>query len=448
MHLVEVGGQKVLLDCGRAMGPRSDPRRRHVAFPFRPAEIDAVVLSHAHLDHCGNLPHLVRQGFDGPIYCTPATRDLVALMLDDTARLHEADARVLRVLEREGADPEVQTLLSHEDVSGTLGQFVPVAYDEPRPIGEGVTLRLVDAGHLLGSAMVALSARRGGREHRLTFTGDLGRRGMPLLRDPAPVPEADLLICESTYGGRVHEPLARTTDALAGAARRTLARGGKVLIPAFTLGRTQTVVSCLLEAMRDGRVPEAPVYIDSPLAADVADVYRRHPECLDDRTLRQLREGDDPLDGGVEYVRSADGSRDLAERREPCVIVAASAMCDGGRIVRHLKANLDDPRCSVVLVGYQAPDSLGRRLLEPRPTVRFHGRTWNLWAEVIDLDGFSGHADRNDFLDLLGPLAGRTAQVRLVHGEPDQAAALADALRARGFADVAIPLPGEAVRVG
>jgi metallo-beta-lactamase family protein len=260
------------------------------------------------------------------------------------------------------------------------------------------------------------------------------------------VPEADLLICECTYGGRVHESLDRMAEELVEVVKRTAARGGKVLVPAFSLGRTQIVVSCLQEAMRDGRLPEVPVYVDSPLAADVADVYRGHPECLDEEATRRLARGDDPLDGSVvRYVRDVGESKELAESRGPCVIVAAGGMCEGGRILRHLKQNIDDPRSSVVLVSYQAPNSLGRKLLEPRPTVRFHGRDWPLWADVIDLNGFSGHADRNDFLDFLGPLAGRTKHVRLVHGEPEQAEALAEALRQRGFGDVAVPEPGERV---
>jgi metallo-beta-lactamase family protein len=446
MHLVEVGGRRILLDCGRTPGPRADARRRTVAFPFRPYEIDAVVLSHAHMDHSGNLPHLVRQGFSGPIYCTPATRDLVAVMLGDSARFQEEDARVLRVLDRDGDDEQLQALASREDVRRTVRQCVPVPYGQAREVVPGVTLRFAEAGHILGSAMVALTFPAGGRDQRVTFTGDLGRRGLPLLRDPAPVPEADLLICECTYGGRVHESFDRMTEELVEVVKRTVARGGKVLVPAFSLGRTQIVVSCLQEAMRAGRLPQVPVYVDSPLAADVADVYREHPECLDEKATRRLERGDDPLDGSVvRYVRDLEESKELAESRGPCVIVAAGGMCEGGRILRHLKQNIDDPRCSVVLVSYQAPNSLGRRLLEPRPTVRFHGRDWPLWAEVIDLNGFSGHADRNDFLDFLGPLAGRTRHVRLVHGEPAQAEALAEALRQRGFDDVAIPEPGETV---
>jgi metallo-beta-lactamase family protein len=446
MHLVEVGGRKILLDCGRSPGSRADSRRRTASFPFHPSEIDAVVLSHAHMDHSGNLPQLVRQGFDGPIFCTPPTRDLIAVMLRNSARFQEEDARVLRVLDRDGDDGLLQALASREDVQRTVRLCVPVPYGQTREVAPGVSVRFAEAGHILGSAMVALTFHSGGRDHRVTFTGDLGRRGLPLLRDPAPVPEADLLICECTYGGRVHASIDRMADELVEVVQRAVARGGRVLVPAFSLGRTQLVVSCLERAIRDGRLPRVPVYVDSPLAADVADVYREHPDCLDEESTRRLAAGEDPLDGSlVCYVRDGEESRELAEGREPCVVVAAGGMCEGGRILRHLKQHIDDPRCSVVLVSYQAPDSLGRRLLEPRPTVRFHGRDWNLWADVIDLHGFSGHADHNDFLDLLGPLAGRTKHVRLVHGEPEQAEALAEALRRRGFDDVAIPAAGEKV---
>ena len=416
-----------------------------MAFPFQPHEINAVILSHAHMDHSGNLPQLVRQGFVGPIYCTPPTRDLIAVMLGDSARFQDEDARVLRILDRED-DPTPLNVSSREDVRCTIRQCVPVPYGQTREVVPGASFHFVEAGHILGSAMVALTFRSDGRAYRVTFTGDLGRRGLPLLRDPAPVPEADLLICECTYGGRVHESIERMTDELVNVVQRTTARGGRVLVPAFSLGRTQIVVSCLEDAIRAGRLPPLPVYVDSPLAADVAEVYREHPDCLDEATTRRLAEGDDPLDGShVRYIRDPQQSKDLAESREPCVIVASGGMCEGGRILRHLKQHIDDPRSSVVLVSYQAPNSLGRRLLEPRPTVRFHGRDWNLWADVIDLHGFSGHADRNDFLDFLGPLAGRTKHVRLVHGEPAQAEALAEALRQHGFADVAIPGPGDKV---
>jgi metallo-beta-lactamase family protein len=448
MHLIRAGGQKLLLDCGRSPSQR-DSRRRAASFPFLPRDISAVILTHAHMDHCGNLPHLVRQGFHGPIYCTPATRDLVAVMLGDKAIKQEDDARILRLSDRDNSNAdEIEALVSREDVAQTLRLCVPVSYEETHEVTPEVSLRFVDAGHLLGSAMAALTIRSDDREQRITFTGDLGRVGMPLLRDPAPVPEAELLICECTYGGRVHDSLANVTAQLIDAVKRTIARGGKVLIPAFSLGRTQLVVSCLRDAMERGLIPRLPLFVDSPLAAQVSDVYRRHLECLNGETALRLQQGHDPFNGElVRYVRTSDESKDLASRSEPCVIIASGAMCDGGRIMSHLRQNLDDPRCTIILVSYQSPETVGARLKEPKPTVRFHGRDWNVWAEVVDLNGFSGHADREDFLRLLGPLADRVKKVCLVHGETEQARALAEALRQRGFGDVSIPQTGETINL-
>jgi metallo-beta-lactamase family protein len=444
MHLVEAAGRKVLLDCGLVRGHRSHPRPHDGHFPFAAATLDAVVLSHAHIDHCGNLPNLVRHGFTGPIYCTPATRDLLALMLANSARLQEEDAVVLGVIGHPAAS-EPLPLFTQHDVDQTLRQCRAVPYNQTWEIGPDVQARLVDAGHILGSAMVALTIAWQGRTGQLTFTGDLGRRGTPLLRNPAPVPAADLLISESTYGARALEAPARAVEALEALVRQTVERGGKVLIPAFSLGRTQVVAHVLEQAIRAGRVPEVPVFIDSPLAANIADVYQRHADCLDEdkagptgsAKLLDLRP--------VRYVRSPEESKDLSTQRHPCVIVAPSGMCEGGRIVGHLKHNVDDPRCSVILVTYQAPHTPGRQLLQRGPTVRLHGRAWNKWADVVYLAGFSGHADRGDLLAFLGPLAERKPKVRLVHGEADQAEALASGLREQGFQDVGIPSPGETV---
>jgi metallo-beta-lactamase family protein len=442
MHLLEVAGRKILLDCGLSLGHHPEVRRRNRHFPFEPHQIDAVVLSHAHVDHCGNLPTLIRQGFTGPVYCTPATRDLMAVMLADSAKIQEEDAAYQAILGSAG-HPDARPLYTRHDAERAVAQCVAVPYDEDRQIAPDVRLRFVDAGHVLGSAMVTLAMALPGGDRTLTFTGDLGRRGLPFLREPAPVPEADLLICESTYGGRTHTPLDQLVEELAAVVTRTAERGGRVLIPAFSLGRAQIVVYYLQRLMEAGRVPRVPLYVDSKLACDIAEVYRRHPDCLADPSLRWLEE--DGAEGGVIYVRSVEASKRLSTRTEPSIIVASGGMCEAGRVLGHLQHVIDDPRCSIVLVSYQAPQSLGQRLRERGPTVRFLGRLWNKWADVVDLNGFSGHADHNDFLTLLGPSAGRTKKVRLVHGEPEAAARLAEALRERGFDEVAVPERGETV---
>jgi metallo-beta-lactamase family protein len=430
MHLVETGSLRLLLDCGLVLGPRSETHRRNRAFPFRPADVHAVLLSHAHIDHCGNLPHLVRQGFTGPVYCTPATRDLLALMLTDSARIQEEDALVLGVLGR----PE-EPLSTRADVQQTLAQCVVVPYGQVQEVGPGVRFRFEDAGHILGSAMVALTVVWAGREHTLTFTGDLGRPGMKFLRDPAPVPAADLLICECTYGGCLHDSLGHTVETLEEVVRRTAERGGKVLVPAFSLGRMQLVAHYLVEGVRAGRLPAVPLWLDSALAADIAAVHRRYPQHLYEPDAVPAEAGGNGQ-GAVEvgYLRTLAESKEVSARRGPAVIVASGGMCE-------------DPRCSVVLVSYQAAGTLGRRLLERGPKVRFRGRRWNKWADIIELSGFSGHADHGNFLAALGPLAGRVRKVRLVHGEPERAEALAEALRQRGFTDVSAPALGETVRL-
>jgi metallo-beta-lactamase family protein len=437
MHLVESAGQRILLDCGMTRGRRDEARERNRCLPFDPLSLDAVVLSHAHVDHCGNLPNLIRQGYQGPIYCTPATRDLVEVMLADAARIQEDDAAVAGVIGR-GGRPAVAPLYTRSDAAVAVRQCVAVPYEQDVAVSDSVRLRFTDAGHILGSAMATLTLAQGGREYTITFTGDLGRRGLPYLRDPSPVPAADLLICESTYGGKLHQTVADMARTMADVVKRTARRGGKVLIPAFSLGRTQVVVHFLQRWMREGLLPRLPLYVDSPLAQEIARVCARYPECFPHAAA------DGPE---VQYLQTQEESRAVSEDPAPCLIVASGGMCDGGRIMQHLRQHLDDPRSAVVLVSYQAPQTLGAQLLEKRPTVRFHGRNWNKWAEVVELKGFSGHADHADFLALLGPLAGRTRQVRLVHGEPDQAHALADALRERGFEDVEAPQREEAVRV-
>jgi metallo-beta-lactamase family protein len=445
MHLLQTGGRKILLDCGLFQGPRAEARRRNGTFPFAPADLDAVVLSHAHIDHCGNLPNLVKQGFAGPVYCTPATHDLAAVMLADSAKIQEEDAAYLS-RKRQSGQPPVEPLYDRRDVLRAMRRFQPVAYDRPFDLGGGVRLLLVDAGHVLGSAMVSLTIDAGGRSHRLAFTGDLGRKGAPILRDPAPVPECDTLLCESTYGGKAHPPTGLLAETLGEVVRRTADRGGKLLVPAFSLGRTQTLVYFLHQLVRSGRLAPLPVFVDSPLAAAATEVFRLHPECFDEETALLL-EDDPDLFGEklVRYVTSVEESKQLNGRRGPCVIIAASGMCESGRILHHLKHNVEDARNTVLIVGFQAPDTLGRRLVEKRPEVRIFDRPYQCNAEVVVMNGFSSHADQNELLEDLRPLAGKTRQVCLVHGEPGPAESLRQALLGRGFAEVIVPQRGQTV---
>jgi metallo-beta-lactamase family protein len=445
MHLVDANGFLFLLDCGLFQGHRAEAYQRNRNFPFPPHTIQAVVLSHAHMDHCGNLPTLVKQGFHGPIYCTPATRDLVAIMLADSAKIQEEDAEFLNrhhVAERSGTS-RIEPLYERPDARRTMHFVRSIPYEQPEEIAPGIQIRFVDAGHLLGSAMVALQIKAGNRTRTITFTGDLGRRGLPILRDPAPVPPAQLLISESTYGGRRHSPADSLADTLGDVVRRTVARGGKVLIPAFSLGRSQTIIYFLTELLRAGKIPPLPIYVDSPLAADATEVFRLHPECFNEETAALLEDRPELFGKNlVQYTRSVEDSKKLNGRRDPCIIIAGSGMCESGRIQHHLKHNIEDPRNTIIIVGYQAPDTLGKRIVDRQPEVRIHDQFFKLRAEVVVMDGASSHADREDFLAFLGPLAKETHSVRLVHGDLDQATALAQLLTDNGFKDVAIPERG------
>jgi metallo-beta-lactamase family protein len=447
MHQLTAGGRTILLDCGLFQGPRSESVRCNREFPFRAKDIDAVVLSHAHIDHCGNLPNLVRQGFAGPIYCTPATRALAAVMLGDSAKIQQEDANYIN-RKRGKNEPKIEPLYDGRDVYRTLTKLQAVKYGSSFEIGRAVEGTFEDAGHLLGSAMVSLRIDTPAGARRLTFTGDVGRRGLPILRDPQPVPPCDLLICESTYCGHTHERVDETAEHLGAVVRRTAERGGRVIIPAFAVGRTQTVVYFLHELISAGKLRDIPIFVDSPMANRAVEVFRAHTECYDEETLA-LHAAHPDLFGEkhVRYVETVNESVKLNSRPGPCVVISASGMCEAGRILHHLKHGLGDPRNTILIAGYQAEHTLGRRLVERRPEVRILGQTCPVKAEVEVINGLSSHADHADLLRMLGPLASSVARVRLVHGEPERAEKLAAGLREAGFVDVAIPERGETVPV-
>ncbi|HLA69540.1 MAG TPA: MBL fold metallo-hydrolase [Bacteroidota bacterium] len=444
MHLVSVNGARFLLDCGLFQGKRADSYERNRNFPFEASSIDAVILSHAHIDHAGNLPNLVRSGFTGPIYSTGATKDLCNVMLYDSAYLQERDAEYMSRKHAKKGESPVEPLYTSADVDQTIGQFVSIPYRKEFMPADGVRATFFDAGHILGSAVTRIELREGNRITRLGFTGDLGRKHMPILKDPEGIDDVDILISESTYGGKIHEPAADMSASLLAVIKRTVDRGGKVIIPSFSVGRTQELVFTLFKLSDEGKLPAFPVFVDSPLAVNATDVFRMHPECFDRETLRYLHKNEDPFGfGRLKYIRSVEDSKKLNERKEPCVIIAASGMCEGGRILHHLANNCEESRNTILIVGFMAEHTLGRRLVERQPELRILGDIFKLRAEVAILNSFSAHAGQDELLDYIGGLdANSLKNIFLVHGEIAQAEKLSAKLSEKGFRRVEIPARG------
>lgn len=428
MHLLQSERQKILLDCGLILEKGAQERNR--SFPFKPHQLDAVVLTHAHLDHCGNLPSLVKQGFRGPIYTTSATRDLLRPMLMDASHIQNLETSYYNN-RREKGDPWLPSLFDEGDIDQTIEMIEPVSYGRRTRIGPDVEMELRDAGHILGSASAHLTMSQGNSSRRLTYTGDLGRSSIPLLCPVSPLLPSDLIISEATYGGMLHETFAEMQAKLCHHVTSTIERGGKVLIPAFSLGRVQLVIYTLMQLIEAGRIEETPIYVDSPLAHQVLAVMQQHTNLLAPSVRETIRKRAGFLHAPyVHYVTSTEESKDVMYDSTPSIIIASSGMGEGGRIIHHIKNSIDDPRCTVILVSFQAPGSLGARLLEPSPTIRISGRDWNKWAEVVVLRGFSGHADQAELLELLQPQVEADARVVLVHGEENNLSALQQVLNA------------------
>jgi metallo-beta-lactamase family protein len=404
-----------------------------------------VLLSHAHIDHSGRLPKLYRDGFRGTVYATHATRDLCGLMLRDSANIQESDARFFNERIRKDHEPPVEPLYSLEDAEGVLDLFVSVPYGFPFEPAPGVRVVYRDAGHILGSASMTLDVTEDGTTKTLGFTGDLGSPGRPILRDPEPMPPVDWLICESTYGGKQHEPVEDAWNRLADVVSRTAKRGGKVIIPAFAVGRTQELVYALDHLWNENRIPRLPVFVDSPLAVNATAVFQSHPECYDAELLAYMLTDPNPFGfGTLEYVRDATRSKELNTLPAPFVVISASGMAEAGRILHHLRNNIEDDRNTVLIVGFMAEHTLGRRLVERRESVRIFGQEHMLRAEVEIMNTFSAHADEPGLLDFVGALdRDRLKRVFLVHGEPDRQALFTDALGRTGIRNVTTPAPGD-----
>jgi len=449
-YLVEVNGARLLLECGLFQGRRGESMERNRSFSFDPATIDAVILSHAHIDHCGNLPNLCRKGFRGNIYSTFATRDLAAVLLADSAEIQRSDAEFLSQRRAKEGLPPVEPLYSAQDAELAVRHFVGINYHRPMPVAEGVSLTFADAGHILGSAQVVLDVRERSGRFRFVFSGDIGRPDQEILRDPEPVEDVDFLQVESTYGAREHHDAVSQRDELLRLVGAALKRGGKVIIPAFAVGRTQQLVYVLNQLHASNALPRVPIFVDSPLSVNATEVFRLHPECFDDETTRFLREQRNPF--GMEnltYIREVAHSKKLNELKEPAIIISASGMAEAGRIRHHLSNHVGDPRNLVLFVGYCAEHTLGAQILSGRSPVNILGKPHAVRAQVAAIDSFSGHAGRSELAAYVRSLGGSPRRITVIHGDEDQSLAFAELLRGlHPSADVIVPVPNQVVEFG
>lgn len=452
MHLVRVNGYNLLLDCGLYHGHRKEAYDLNKNLPFEPADIDAVILSHAHIDHSGNIPTLVRRGYRGPIWATAATRDLCAVMLLDSAYIQESDVAYVNKHRARQGKTLFEPLYTQADAVEAMNLFISIGYNRPFPVAPGVQVTYREAGHMLGSASVTLDIDDKGQSKRLVFSGDIGRTRLPILRDPVPVEGADIMIMESTYGGRHHEPIEQAMATLKQVVHEVVDKRGKLIVPAFAVGRTQELVYALHQLIDNHQIPHIDIYVDSPLAVNATEVFRLHPEVYDQETRDFLQKSGSRDPFGFEqvtYVREVADSKALNDLDQPAVIISASGMCESGRILHHLKNHIGDSRNTVLFVGYQAENTLGRKILEGQSPVPIFGDDYPVKARVLKLNGYSAHADHDDLLRWLQAtqVHNHLQKLFLVHAEMDSATALAEAARRQGVPEIYIPGRGEKFEV-
>jgi metallo-beta-lactamase family protein len=443
-HLLSINGKKILLECGLFQGRRQDTYEKNKSFKFDPKEIDALILSHAHIDHSGNIPNLVKNGFDGPIYATPATMDLCDIMLKDSAYLQQRDVEWLNKKKKDHTPEEA--LYSLEDVERALNNFAKVEYNTATEILPGIIVTFQDAGHILGSAGILLEIEEDGKKIRFGFSGDIGRPEMPIIRDPDYLRELDVLIMESTYGNRIHSHSDEVEEEVAKVIREVYDRKGKIIIPAFAVGRTQLLVYVLHKLFDQNRIPEIPIYVDSPLALNATKVFREHPECFDRETSRIfLESGDDPFGfGRLKYITTVEQSKELNDMHEPMIIISASGMAEGGRILHHLANNIGNLNNLVLFVGYAAEHTLARKIMDGMEKVNILGEEHSVKCKIKTMDYFSGHADQNELIDYLrlNPTK-KLKNIFLVHGEEEQALPLKGKILQKGYNNVDFPISEE-----
>jgi metallo-beta-lactamase family protein len=449
-YLLNINSHRLLLECGFFQGRRQESYERNSNFPFEPCRVDTVILSHAHIDHSGNLPNLIKQGYQGSIYATSATADLANIMLMDSGHIQEDDAEFVNKKNLKRGDPPILPLYTQEQAAQVKKYFQVVDYDQPFEPVPGVRARLLDAGHILGSAAVVMDIEEKGRKLRLWFSGDIGRRKLPLLRDPIMPDWADYMMMECTYGDKPHRDPELAYEELRQVVWRTLERRGKVIIPAFAVGRTQEIVYALHQMIESRLLPSVPVYVDSPLAVNATDIFKMHPECFDKETKAFIKAdkyhnalGFDRLT----YTRSVDESKALNDRKDPMIIIAASGMAETGRILHHLRNNIGNPKNTILIVSWQAPYTLGRRLADREKRVRIYGEEFEVKAEVATIGGLSAHAGQDFLAEYAMQVKGRVKQVFLIHGESTPAEALSEKLVEAGMEKPFYPERGESIEV-
>ena len=439
-HLLEFeNGKKLLLDCGLFQGRRKESMLKNQDFPAEVLAADAVILSHAHIDHSGSLPSLVKHGFANPIFTTAATRDLCDIMLADSAYIHEQDAKYLA----KKVWPKPKPLYTREDAAATMQFFQTKNYNEVFEPVEGIQVRFIEAGHILGSAQVEIEFEEGGVKRRLGFTGDLGRKNLPILRDPDQLRDIDILITESTYASRLHEDIQKIEEEMLEIVEKTAKRGGKIIIPAFSVERTQEIVYVLHNLHASGKLKfDLPIFVDSPLAVNATEIFRNHRSYYDAETYEDfIEKGKGPFTmQSLEYVRDVERSKELNTMHYPIIIISASGMCEAGRIRHHLRNNISDPKNTVLIVGFQAENTLGRRLVEKVPEVRIFGKPVSRRCEVQILNAFSAHADRNELFENIQTCGAK--KVVCVHGEPNSVEFLANRAREELQLEAVVPEEG------
>jgi metallo-beta-lactamase family protein len=449
-HLLEINGHKLLLECGLFQGRRKQAYEINRQFHFEENEVDAVILSHAHIDHSGNLPHLVKNGYDGPIYTTPATAHLANILLMDSGHIHESDAQYVNKKRKRKGQPPIEPLYTQEDAAMVAQHFSAVPYEQSFEPIPGVRAKLVEAGHILGSAAVVLDIEDSGKKFRLWFSGDIGRRDLPLLRDPVLPYDTDYLLMECTYGDKSHRDPTLAFNELREVVSRTVERGGKVIIPAFAVGRTQELVYFLHQMIDNGDVPRVPVFVDSPLAVNASDIFRAHPEVFDEETKEFIAQDKHRTALGFElltYTRSVEESKAINDIKGSAVIISASGMAEVGRILHHLKNNIEDPRNTILIVSWQAPHTLGRRLAEREERVKIFGEVYHRKAEVATIGGLSAHAGQHLLLEYAQAVQNQIKKIFLVHGEQRGADPLMEKLAEAGMSEVYFPAPHTQVEI-